>query len=49
MDAVDHALPELYDKMLEENTDLTFNMACRPEVDVKSISNDGLEIVFMLL
>ena len=39
MDAVDHALPELYDKMLEENTDLTFNMACRPEVDVKSISN----------
>ena len=46
MDAVDHALPELYDKMLEENTDLTFNMACRPEVDVKSISNDGLEIVF---
>jgi hypothetical protein len=26
------------DKMLEENTDLTFNMACRPEVDVKSIT-----------
>ena len=46
MDAVDHALPELYDKLLEENEGLSLNMACRPEVNVKTISEDGLEVVF---
>ena len=44
MDAVDHALPELYDQMLKENKDLT--PACRPSVDVKSIDKDHVEVVF---
>lgn len=46
MDAVDHALPELYDKLLEENEGLVLNMACRPEVNIKNISMDSLEVVF---
>ncbi len=47
MDAVDHALPTLYDKMVKENKDL--NMACRPGVDVKSIDKDHLEVVFTII
>lgn len=44
MDAVDHALPTLYDKMVSENKDL--NMACRPSVDIKSIDKDHVEVIF---
>lgn len=44
MDAIDHALPELYDKMLKDNKDL--NMACRPTVDVKSVDKNHVEVVF---
>jgi len=44
MDAVDHALPTLYDKMVKENKDL--NMACRPSVDIKSIDKDHVEVIF---
>lgn len=46
MDAVDHALPTLYDKMLKENKDLS--IACKPSVDVKSIDKDHLEVVFII-
>ena len=46
MDAVDHALPSLYDKMISENKDLS--IACKPSVDVKSIDKDHLEVVFMI-
>ena len=44
MDAVDHALPELYDKMLKENKDL--NIACRPSADIKSIDKEHVEVLF---
>lgn len=44
MDAVDHAIPTLYDKMIKENKDL--NVACRPSVDIKSVDKDHLEVVF---
>lgn len=47
MDAVDHAIPGLYDKMLEENKEL--NIACRPEVDIKSIGEDHLEVKFTVI
>ena len=46
MDAVDHAIPNLYDKMLKENKDLT--IACKPGLDVKSIDKDHLEVVFTI-
>ena len=46
MDAVDHAIPGLYDKMLKENKDL--RIACRPGLDVKSIDKDHLEVVFSI-
>lgn len=46
MDAVDHAIPSLYDKMLKENKDLS--IACKPEVDIKSIDKDHLEVKFMI-
>ncbi len=46
MDAVDHAIPTLYDKMLKENKNLS--IACRPSVDVKSIDKDHLEVVFKI-
>lgn len=46
MDAVDHAIPTLYDKMLKENKDLS--IACRPSVDVKSVDKDHLEVVFSI-
>ncbi len=44
MDAVDHAIPTLYDKMLKENKDLS--LGCRPSVDVKAVSEEHLEVVF---
>lgn len=46
MDAVDHAIPTLYDKMIEENKDL--EVACRPSVDIKSVDKDHLEVVFSI-
>lgn len=48
MDAVDHALPTLYDKLIEENKDLINKIACRPSVDIKSVSNDKLEVKFTI-
>ncbi len=48
MDGVDHALPTLYDKLIEENKDLINKMACRPSVDIKSVSNDKLEVKFTI-
>ena len=47
MDAVDHAIPTLYDKMIEENKDL--EVACRPSVDIKSVDKDQLEVVFSVI
>ncbi len=47
MDAVDHAIPTLYDKMIEENKDL--EVACRPSVDIKSVDKDHLEVVFSVI
>ena len=47
MDAVDHAIPVLYDKLLKENTDL--EIAARPNVDVKSIDKDHVEITFNIV
>ena len=44
MDAVDHAIPELLDKVLEDNKDVV--PACRPTVNIKSISKDALELTF---
>lgn len=44
MDAVDHAIPTLYDKMIKDNKDL--EVACRPSVDIKSVDKDHLEVVF---
>ena len=46
MDAVDHAIPTLYDRLIEENKDL--EIACRPSVDVKSIDKDHVEITFSI-
>lgn len=46
MDAVDHAIPTLYDKMLKENKDLS--IACRPSVDIKAVDKEHLEVVFMI-
>lgn len=48
MDAVDHAIPTLYDKLIEENKDLLNEIAARPEVDIKSVSEDKLEVKFSL-
>lgn len=47
MDAIDHALPGLYEKMLEENKDL--EMACRPSVDPREIDKDHLKVVFTIV
>lgn len=47
MDAVDHAIPVLYDKLLKENTDL--EIAARPNVDVKSIDKEHVEITFSIV
>ena len=47
MDAVDHAIPVLYDKLLKENADL--EIAARPSVDVKSIDKDHVEITFSIV
>ncbi len=47
MDAVDHALPKLYDKLISENKDL--EMATRPNVDIKSIGEDHLEVTFSII
>lgn len=47
MDAVDHALPGLYQKMLDENKDL--NIACRPNVDPKEIDENHLKVVFTII
>ncbi len=46
MDAVDHAIPTLYDRLIEENKDL--EIACRPSVDVKSIDKNHVEITFSI-
>lgn len=48
MDAVDHAIPTLYDKLIEENKDLLNEIAARPEVDIKSVSEDKLEVKFSI-
>lgn len=48
MDAVDHAIPTLYDKLIEENKDLLNKIAARPEVDIKSVSEDKLEVKFSI-
>lgn len=47
MDAIDHTLPGLYEKMLEENKDL--EMACRPSVDPREIDKDHLKVVFTIV
>ena len=47
MDAVDHAIPVLYDKLLKENADL--EIAARPSVDVKSIDKDHVAISFSIV
>ncbi len=44
MDAVDHAVADLYGKLLDENKDL--KIACRPAVDIKAVDKDHLEIMF---
>lgn len=46
-DAINHAIPEMYSKVLEDNKD--FNLACRPTVEVKSIDGNHLELVFGLI
>lgn len=47
MDAIDHALPKLYEKMMEENKDL--EMACRPEVEPKEIDKEHLKVAFKIV
>ena len=47
MDAVDHALPELYNKMVKENKDL--EIVCRPSADIKEIDNDHVKVMFTLV
>ena len=49
MDAVDHAIPTLYDKLIEENKDLVNKIACRPSVDIKSVTSDKLEVKFTII
>ena len=49
MDAVDHAIPTLYDKLIEENKDLVNKIACRPNVDIKSVTSDKLEVKFTII
>ena len=44
MDAVDHAIPSAYEKLLKENKDL--KIACRPTVDIKAVDKDHVEISF---
>ena len=44
IDAVDHAIPSAYEKLLKENKDL--KIACRPTVDIKSVDKDHVEISF---
>lgn len=46
MDAADHAVADLYSKVLDENKDL--KIACRPAVDIKSIDKDHLEVTFSI-
>ncbi len=47
MDAIDHALPELFDRMMKENKDL--EMACRPDVEPKEIDKEHLKVVFKIV
>lgn len=47
MDAIDHALPMLFDKMMEDNKDI--EMACRPDVEPKEIDKDHLKVVFKII
>lgn len=47
MDAIDHALPELFDRMMKENKNL--EMACRPDVEPKEIDKDHLKVVFKIV
>lgn len=47
MDAIDHALPLLYDRMLEENKDL--ELACKPNVIPSEIDKDHLKVVFSVI
>ena len=46
-DAIDHALPNLYEKLLRENKDL--NIACRPNVDIKEIDGSHLVVTFKII
>ncbi len=46
MDAADHAINDAYVKMLEENKDL--EIVAQPNVDLKSIDENGAEFVFTL-
>ena len=45
-DAIDHAIPELYSKVLDENKDM--KLACRPSVEIKAVDNNHLEVMFGL-
>lgn len=44
MDAVDHAIPSAYEKLLKDNKDL--KIACRPNVDIKAVDKNHVEISF---
>lgn len=46
-DAIDHAIPELYSEVLEENKDI--ELACRPTVEVKAVDDNHLEVMFGLI
>lgn len=47
MDAVDEAIPALYDKLM--NDPETIKPICRPGVDIKSVSKDSLTVEFLLV
>jgi len=46
-DAVDIVLPDVYEEMLNENQDL--EIVAQPKVDIKSIDENGVELVFVIV
>ncbi|MBR2833303.1 MAG: trigger factor [Bacilli bacterium] len=48
MDAADEAINNAYTKMLEENKDILEELVARPDIEIKSIDEKGVEFKFVL-
>lgn len=48
MDAADEVIEKAYTKMIEENKDVVAELVARPDIELKSIDENGVEFKFIL-